>query len=66
MGVLADRLDSMHVRVAVPGGQVQAVLSGRTTVTLAFADGYYQRSNEDALQHQLEALARLLWAARTP
>jgi hypothetical protein len=65
VGILADRLDGMQVRVAVPGGHVRAVLSGRTSVTLTFADGYYQRSTDDELQHDLEALARLLWAART-
>lgn len=65
MGILADRLDSMRVRVAVPGGDVQALLSGRTSVTLSFADGYYARSTEQDLQHKLAALAQLLWVGRT-
>ena len=32
---LQPTLDGVHVRVAVPGGQVQAVLSGRTTVAFS-------------------------------
>lgn len=64
MGVLADRLDSMRIRVASPNKMVVAELCHRTEVRLSFASGAYQRSYERGLEEQLAGLARVMWAAR--
>jgi hypothetical protein len=64
MGVLADRLDNMRVRVQSPGGKIAAELRGRTDVRLSFSPESYRYFNEWDLERQLAALARLLWAAR--
>ncbi|HEY7177519.1 MAG TPA: hypothetical protein VH442_21590 [Micromonosporaceae bacterium] len=65
MGILADRLDTMQVRVVSPDGNISGLLRGRSDVMITFREGAYQRYTEQALAEQLVALARLLWAGRT-
>jgi hypothetical protein len=66
MGVLADRLDNMRVRVSIPGGEISAELYGRSEIRLEFEQGYYySRTDERELEHKLAILCRLLWVART-
>jgi hypothetical protein len=67
MGELADRLDRVHVRVAIPGGEISAEMRGESDVRLAFEPGYYDyfRDNERELERKLAILCRLLFAART-
>lgn len=65
MGVLSDRLDAMEIVVTSPSGGVQARLTGRTQVSIAFAAGSYRRYTEEKLAGALVHVARLLWAART-
>jgi hypothetical protein len=64
VGVLADRLDSMHIRAATPDGTISARLNGRTNVVLSFAPGYYDQCSERDLERRLALLATLLWAGR--
>ena len=64
MNVLADRLDSMKVRVSAPGGKLAAELRNRSEVELRFARGSYQWYSERSLETQLASLGKLLWAAR--
>lgn len=64
MGILADRLDRMSVRVTSPDRSLAAELQGRTTVHLTLAPGVYRRIREPDLADRLATVARLLWAAR--
>jgi hypothetical protein len=64
VGVLADRLDSMHVHAATPDGAISADLNGRTDVSLSFARGYYDQCSERDLERRLTAVAILLWVGR--
>jgi hypothetical protein len=64
VGLLAQRLDNMHVRVTAPGGEISAELRGRNQVQITFAAGRYQWLTEQYVEQQLAALGRLLWAAR--
>lgn len=64
MGLLAQRLDEMHVRVTAPGGDLSGELRGRDQVRIAFAAGRYQWLSEQYVEQQLAAVGRLLWAAR--
>lgn len=64
MGLLAQRLDDMHVRVTAPGGDISGELRGRDQVHIAFAAGRYQWLSEQYVEQQLAALGRLLWAGR--
>ncbi|MGH3623086.1 MAG: hypothetical protein ACRDQ5_15040 [Sciscionella sp.] len=63
MGQLADRLDSIHVRVRVPGTEIEAELRNRTDVTISFGESVYEFLTERFLERYLASLARLLYAA---
>jgi len=65
VGILADRLDRMQVRVVSPDGHISALLHNRSEVVIAFQPGSYARYSEHAVSDQLSAVARLLWAGRT-
>ncbi|GIG91435.1 hypothetical protein [Plantactinospora endophytica] len=65
MGVLAERLDDMRVRVSAPGGRIVAELRGRADVRLSFTPESYRYCDERELERQLEGLGKLLWAGRT-
>ncbi|WFE23647.1 hypothetical protein O7621_10445 [Solwaraspora sp. WMMD937] len=64
MGLLADRLDNMHVTAVAPGGAISGELRGRDCVRVTFAAGRYQWLDERYVEQQLAALGRLLWAGR--
>jgi hypothetical protein len=60
---LGDRLDAIHLKVRVPGTDIEAVLRDRTDVTISFGDGGYQWLAERDLEHHMASLARLLYTA---
>jgi hypothetical protein len=62
VGELADRLDALRVRAALPDGSLTAELTGRDDVTLTIRD--YAQLTEPDLSRRLAQLARLLWARR--
>ena len=64
MGVLADRLDRMRIRVTSPNGKITAELYDRTAVRLSFAPGSYRWYSERTMERQLAGLGRVLWANR--
>ena len=63
MGQLAERLDSIHVRVRAPGTEIEAELRNGTDITISFGEGVYEFLNESGLERHLASLARLLYAA---
>jgi hypothetical protein len=63
MGQLADRLDSIHVRVRAPGTEIEAELRNGTDITISFGESVYEFLNESGLERHLAGLARLLYAA---
>jgi hypothetical protein len=63
MGVLADRLDDLHVTVSTPDETCFGELRGRTGVRVWFAPGYYQYSDAGRLQQKLAQVGRLLYVA---
>lgn len=65
MGILADRMDALRVRVSSPDGKMTAELSGRSRIDLTLSRDAYLRYSEATLETQLIAMARLLWAGRT-
>jgi hypothetical protein len=64
VGILAQRLDRMRVRVQLPAAGIAAELHDRTEVDLSFAAGRYRRCSERDLEWQLATIAKLLWAQR--
>lgn len=62
MGELADQIDTVPVRAAVPGA-VSAELRGQD-LRLEFAPGYYRTVSEHSLEQALAGLCRILFAAR--
>ncbi|MGA5305434.1 hypothetical protein ACPCHT_36430 [Nucisporomicrobium flavum] len=65
MGELADRVDSMRVRVSTPDGAITAELYDRSKLTLTFLQGWYDLCDDSDLERRLATLAQLLWVART-
>lgn len=66
MGELADRVDSMRVRVSTPDGGLTAELRDRDQLSLTFRDGLYRLFDHEAdLERRLTTLANLLRVART-
>lgn len=63
MTSLGDRLDAIHLRVRVPGTDIEAELRDRTNVTISFSDGGYEWLAEPGLEHHMARLARLLYTA---
>ena len=63
MRSLGDRLDAIHLRVRVPGTDIEAELRDRTDVTISFGDGGYQWLSERDLERYMASLARLLYTA---
>jgi hypothetical protein len=63
MTSLGDRLDAIHLRVRVPGTDIEAELRDRTDVTISFGDGGYQWLSERDLERYMASLARLLYTA---
>jgi hypothetical protein len=64
MGELADRLGALRVSASAPGGGIHADLRGYSDVDMYFSSGFYEQTSERELEHRLESLARLLWAAQ--
>lgn len=63
MGQLADRLDSIHVRVRAPGTEIEAELRNGTDISISFGESVYEFLNEATLERSLASVARLLYAA---
>lgn len=63
MTSLGDRIDAIHLRVRIPGADIEAELRDRTDVTISFGDGCYQWQSERDLERYLASLARLLYTA---
>jgi hypothetical protein len=63
MTSLGDRLDAIHLRVRVPGTDIEAELRDRGTVTISFGEGGYQWLSERDLERYMANLARLLYTA---
>ncbi|MGH8882836.1 MAG: hypothetical protein ACRD0P_36765, partial [Stackebrandtia sp.] len=61
MGIMADRLNNMVVKVSSPDKQIEAGLRDRDAVTVTFRADSYSRYTERTLEYQLSRLATLLW-----
>ncbi|HZE39032.1 MAG TPA: hypothetical protein VE172_09510 [Stackebrandtia sp.] len=61
MGILADRLDAMVVRVSSPDGRIAGELRNRDDITVSFPAGGFRRYTERGLEHQLSRLVLRLW-----
>ncbi|MGH8791727.1 MAG: hypothetical protein ACRDXX_03670 [Stackebrandtia sp.] len=61
MGVIADRLDRMTVKVTSPDGHIKGKLADRDQVSVRFRPGSYVYYTEQALERQLSRLGTLLW-----
>jgi len=61
VGVLAEQMERLVVRVASPDGGISAVLAHPLRLDLTFTPGSYRRYREDALERQLAAVATSLW-----
>jgi hypothetical protein len=61
MGSLGERLDNIHLRVRVPGTEIEAELRNRKDVTISFGENGYEFLNERGLEQYLATLARLLY-----
>lgn len=64
MGIYADRMASLTVRVVSPDNKVRAVLSNRTVSEVAFRPGAYAQYSESSLELQVASLAELLHTGR--
>jgi hypothetical protein len=65
MGTLGDQLSNIHLRVRVPGTEIQGELRHRSEISISFGPGTYQRLRESHLEHYLATVARLLYAGWT-
>lgn len=61
MGIMADRLNSMVIRVSSPDGQIEGVLRDRDAVSVTFRGDTYRHYQERTLEYQMSRLATLLW-----
>lgn len=62
MSDLADRLESMVVKVSTPNGMVFGESRAERSVRISFAPGYYERTGTTEMASQLSRLARLMFA----
>lgn len=62
MGSVADRLDSMVVKVLSPDKNIQTVITDRSTVEVKLRPGILRGYSIPELQYQLERLAWLTWS----
>jgi hypothetical protein len=62
MESLADRLDSLRLRVQAPGSEIYADLRNRKDVSISFGESVYEWITEPILERQLASMARLLYA----
>ncbi|MGH8882453.1 MAG: hypothetical protein ACRD0P_34760 [Stackebrandtia sp.] len=65
MGIVADHLDSLTVRVTSPDNQITAQLANRTQVAFEFRPDCYRGYAETGLERQLAKTCRLLWVGYT-
>lgn len=65
MGIVADHLDSLTVRVTSPDNQIMAQLANRTQVAFEFRPDRYRGYDERTLELQLAKTCRLLWVGYT-
>ena len=65
MGLVADHLDSLTVRVTSPDNRITAQLSNRTQVAFEFRPECYRDYSESELERQLGKTCRLLWVGYT-
>jgi hypothetical protein len=63
MSSLGERLDNIHLRVRVPGTDINAELRNRRDISISFGPDVYPWLNERHLEHYLANLARLLYVA---
>lgn len=61
MGVMADRLAAMVVKVTSPDGQIEGELRDNDALRLSFHPGTYRTYTEDNLGRQLSRLALRMW-----
>jgi DNA-binding protein YbaB len=59
----AEMIERSEVTVTTPNGQVTATVRGQREVTVRFAPGFYATCSTAKLQENLQAAARLLFAA---
>lgn len=64
MGIFADRMAELDIRLSSPDRSIHARLSSGERVEVWFAEGSYDRYTEAALERQLISLARRLLVAR--
>jgi hypothetical protein len=63
MSSLGERLDAIHLRVRVPGTEIEAELRDRRDVTISFGPDSYDWLSERDLEQYMASLARLLYTA---
>jgi hypothetical protein len=61
VGVLAERMERLVVRVQSPDRYISAVLSHPLHLDVTFTPGTYRRYREHALERQLDVVATRLW-----
>jgi hypothetical protein len=61
MESLADRLDSIRLRVQAPGCEVYADLRNRKDVSISFGESVYEWMKESTLERSLATMGRLLF-----
>ena len=61
MDSLADRLDSIRLRVQAPGSEIYADLHNRKDVSISFGESVYEWMTERTLEHLLASMGRLLY-----
>ncbi len=61
MGVLAEQMERLVVRVTSPDGCINATLAHPLQLDVTFVPGSYGRYREDGLERQLAAVATSLW-----
>lgn len=64
MSLLTSSIDELEATSYTPDEQVFATVNGRTTITVSFAPGYYQRTDEATLEWQFARLGKLLFVQR--
>ncbi|MBP2324427.1 hypothetical protein JOF56_004812 [Kibdelosporangium banguiense] len=61
MESLADRLDSIRLRVQAPGSEIYADLRNRKNVSISFGESVYGWMKESTLERLLASTGRLLY-----
>jgi len=64
MSEFDDLVRALHIRVVVPGAGITATLTNHNDLVVEFSLGAYDDCSERALERHMEAMARLVCAAR--